>query len=347
MVEFLGNIFYNQAVQNWLLFFVILIVAIIFGKILYTFFKHVVEGIASKTRTKFDDAVIAVLEGPLVFLVFLAAFWYALPLLNLDEGAEKVIRNILVVTIILTITFFVTRLSDKVIEVMISDRGIGIDKKTRKLLPVIQRIARIIIFIVAALVIFDVLGLSITSLLAGLGLVGLTVALAAKDTLSNLFGSFSVMTDQAFKVGDRIKVDKYEGTVDDIGLRSTKIQTSKNTKVIVPNTKLASSILENVSQKENRRREVTLILKPNTKADKIEEVIKEIKKLLEPLEIEEKKQVNLTNLSPAGPVISVVYWLENVKGSKEFHEQILFSIKRELEKAGIELASSNQTSNSQ
>ncbi len=338
MVDVFGNIAYKQAVQNWLLFFVILIVAIIFGKIIYTFFKHIVERIADRTRTKFDDAVVAVSEGPLVFLIFLIAFWYALPLLELADDTEKVVHNVVIVIIILTVTFFVTRLSDRIIEVMIADRGIGIDKKTRKLLPVIQRIARIIIFIVAALVIFDVLGLSITSLLAGLGLVGLTVALAAKDTLSNLFGSFSVMSDQVFKLGDRIKIDKYEGIVNDIGLRSTKIKTSRNTTIVIPNTKLANSIIENVSKRENLRREINLFLKSDTPSEKIERLITAIKKTLESINVDGKQQVKLADINKSGLEISVVYWLKQAKDANDSQEKILLAIKSEVEKTGIELA---------
>lgn len=335
MVEFFGNIFYQQQVQNWLLFCVLLIIAVVLGKILYTFFKYVVEAFAAKTRTKFDDVVVKVLQGPLIFSIFLGFFWYALPLLELDSEVEEIVRKVVVVLVVLTITFFVTRLSDRLIEVMILDEAINLDSKTKKLLPIIQRIVRVAIFVIAALVIFDFFGLSITSLLAGLGLVGLTVALAAKDTLANLFGSFSVMTDQAFKVGDTIKIDKFEGIVEDIGFRSTKIKTSTNTKIIVPNTKLANSILENLSQRENRRREIKIVLDSATPAAKIATVRDQIKLALGKLPVEEKTQVNITDWSLSGPVLTIVFWPQQVKDSTLLRERIILGAKKIMEEAGV------------
>jgi MscS family membrane protein len=335
MIEFFGNIFYQQQVQNWLLFCVILIIAVVLGKILYTFFKYVAEAMAAKTRTKFDDVVVKVLQGPLIFSIFLGFFWYSLPLLELASDAEETVRKVVVVLMILTITFFVARLADRLIEVMILDEAINLDAKTKKFLPIIQRIVRVAIFVIAALVIFDYFGLSITSLLAGLGLVGLTVALAAKDTLANLFGSFSVMTDQAFKVGDTIKIDKYEGVVEDIGFRSTKIKTGTNTKIIVPNTKLANSIIENLSQRENRRREIKLILDAATPAAKIATVRDQIKLVLSKLPVEEKTQVNLMELGLYGPELVIVYWPQQIKDSLVLRERILLAAHKIMEETGV------------
>ncbi len=259
-MEGLGNLVYDQTVQQWLLFLVILIVAAVIGKIVYSFFKYIVRRGTVKTRTLYDDILVDVIEEPIVLLIFIAAFWYSLPMLELTADANNVIYSILKVIIVLTIGFTVVRFTDRAINKAVRKEGFQFDTRAKKLLPAMQKIVKIVVVIVMALVIFDIFNLKLTSLIAGLGLGGLAVALAAKDTLANFFGSVTVMTDQPFKEGDTIKIEGHEGVVKEIGLRSTRIKTKENTEVIVPNTKIANSIIENLSYKTTKTKS------PNTNA---------------------------------------------------------------------------------
>lgn len=343
MIDSFGDIFYSDPVRNWLLFFVILIVAIIVGKIVYAFFKHVVRKVTVKTKTHVDDILVDVIEEPVVLLIFLTVFWFAFPMLNLAEGINQAIFNILKILIVLTVSYFVVRLTDRLIIDMVSKRGFRADTQFRKLLPVIQKMVKFIVLVVAALVIFDILGLKLTSLLAGLGLGGLAVALAAKDTLSNVFGSVTVLADQPFKIGDKIKIDKFEGKVEEVGIRSTRIKTPQNTQVVIPNNKIASMIVENVSKREDRRKDMLIVLKQGTSADKIQQAIDLIKEALKRRDqIEAKFHVNFVDISTVGPVIDVIYWIKNKRFHREFQDLINFEIKRGFEKTGIEIA---ETSN--
>lgn len=104
-----------------------------------------------------------------------------------------------------------------------------------------------IVWSLAFLLIISNLGYDITSLITGLGVGGIAVALAAQETLSNAFGSLSLLSDKAFRVGDQIKMDHYRGTVVKIGLRSTKIRTDKGTLVLIPNKMMAANPVENLS----------------------------------------------------------------------------------------------------
>ncbi|MFC1617770.1 mechanosensitive ion channel family protein [Patescibacteria group bacterium] len=338
-MEFLGNLFYNPVVQNWLLFFVVLIVSLIFAKIIYSFFKYIARKTAYKTKTPFDDVFIDVVEEPVVILIFLTAFWFALPLLDLTGDVNTIVYNVLKIAIVLTIAFFAVRLSDRIIGTIVKQKDFSFDTSRKRMLPAIQNIIRVVVFIIAALVIFDVLGLKVTSLLAGLGLGGLAVALAAKDTLSNLFGSMSVLADQPFKAGDLVKVDKHEGTVKEIGLRSTRIKTAANTEIVIPNTKMANSVIENLSRRRIRRQETMIVLKQKTPASKISKAIDIIETSLAGEEhIENKFSVNFQDISTVGPVIKIVYWLKRKDELSALQERLNFDIKHGFEKAGIELA---------
>ncbi len=109
-------------------------------------------------------------------------------------------------------------------------------------------VSKFLVWSLALLVVLSNFGYNISSLIAGLGITGIALALAAQETLSNAFGSLSILADKPFKVGDRICIDKYEGEVLNIGLRSTRIQTGKNSVVSIPNKMVASLPVENLSQ---------------------------------------------------------------------------------------------------
>ncbi len=109
-------------------------------------------------------------------------------------------------------------------------------------------VVKIFVWSLALLVVLSNLGYDISSLIAGLGITGIALALAAQETLSNAFGSLSILIDKPFKVGDPIRVDKYEGHVLSIGLRSTILETKEKTKVSIPNKIVASSPIENLKK---------------------------------------------------------------------------------------------------
>ncbi|OGJ43531.1 hypothetical protein A2974_03450 [Candidatus Peregrinibacteria bacterium RIFCSPLOWO2_01_FULL_48_20] len=109
-------------------------------------------------------------------------------------------------------------------------------------------VIRIFVWSIALLVVLSNLGYDISSLIAGLGITGIALALAAQETLSNAFGSLSILIDKPFKTGDPIRVDKYEGTVLSIGLRSTLLETKEKTIVSIPNKIVASSPIENLKK---------------------------------------------------------------------------------------------------
>lgn len=106
---------------------------------------------------------------------------------------------------------------------------------------------KLLFWILATLLVLSNLGYDVSSLLAGLGIGGVAVALGAQETLSNLFGSIAILTDKPFKVGERIKIDNHEGKVLKIGMRSTKIQTDHQTVIVIPNKVMASAAIENLS----------------------------------------------------------------------------------------------------
>ncbi len=156
-----------------------------------------------------------------------------------------------------------------------------VDKEQSSLEKLIIRILQILTVVIGGIVILHEWGYNISGFLASLGLLGMAFALAAKDTVSNLFGSFVVFTDKPFKVGDWIKTPDVEGTVEQIDIRSTKVRTFAQALVTVPNGTLANSAILNWSAMGKRRIKMNVGLTYSTTASQVENIVKDIKTMLE------------------------------------------------------------------
>ncbi|MDY0002456.1 MAG: mechanosensitive ion channel family protein [Polyangia bacterium] len=212
--------------------------------------------IAKRTKTDVDDQILAAIKPPLGAALQLLNLYAALHLLDLPRhprdyqgmvsSAARVAAMLIVawaaVRAIGIVTGFLARLTAKT-RSPLDDR----------LVPFIDRTLRAVMIIVAVLMVLQETGVNITSILTGLGLGGLAIALAAKDMLSNIFGTVTLVADHTFNVGDWIKTSAVEGTVEDIGLRSTKVRTFANSLVVVPNGNLAGGAVENFSRMLKRR----------------------------------------------------------------------------------------------
>ena len=151
---------------------------------------------------------------------------------------------------------------------------------TKHLLPYSKKILKVLTAFLLVLLFLQNAGLNVTSLLAGLGLGGVAVALAAKESLSNFFGGFAVIMDKPFSTGDWIVCNDMEGTVEDIGFRSTKIKTFYDSVLTVPNALISASIVDNLGKRKARRTRVTLDLSFGTPPGKIPDFIEGIKNIL-------------------------------------------------------------------
>ena len=153
-------------------------------------------------------------------------------------------------------------------------------KVDESMLKAILRVIRAVIYVGTAILIITELGYNLNGLIAGLGVGGVIVTLAAQDTAKNLFGGAVIFLDKPFSVGDWIEVDKFEGTVEEITFRSTRIRTFENSVVNIPNAKMSDASVINWSKMEKRRYRTRLYLDLNTPLEKVEILIEKIKKIL-------------------------------------------------------------------
>lgn len=220
-----------------IVFLVILVLGYILRKILFNRLSHW----ARNTKTDIDDIIISALKGPFIIWCLMLGIYFALKISKLPEESVYIAGKILLVLGIVSITAVLANISSKLIKIYSS--------KIEAALPVTsltQNISRIIIFGIGVLIILNSLGISITPILATLGVGGLAVALALQDTLSNLFSGFHIIVSKQIRIGDYVKLESgEEGYVTDINWRTTQIKMLPNNVVLVPNSKLIQSIVIN------------------------------------------------------------------------------------------------------
>lgn len=210
-----------------------------------------------------------------------------------------------------------------------------------------ERILKAVIFVAGILAVLSNLGFNMSTALAGLGIGGLAIGFGAQQTIANLFGGVSVLGDEVFRVGDVCRFGDRTGTVEDIGLRSTRIRTDERTLVAIPNGTVATINLENLSRRDKLLFKTTLGLRPESKADHVRFVLAEIRRLLYSHPKVETKSVRVRLTDIAGASLSVevfVYIL--TRDFNEFaaiREDLLLRIMDVMEDAGGGLALPSQT----
>ena len=252
-------------------------------RVLVKWVMDLLARLAKRTKTDVDDQIIEAIRPPLgaalqVLNVYAALLILGLPRHPRDwQGFVDVIAKVAAIVIVAWAALRAVGILTGFLDKLTAKTKSPLDDR---LVPFIDRTLRVVLVIIAALMILQEAGMKITSILAGLGLGGLAIALAAKDMLSNVFGTITIVGDYPFDVGDWIKTNDVEGTVEDIGFRSTKVRTFANSLVSVPNANLANSAIENYSRMFKRRISFRIGVTYETTPDQMREATARLRDIL-------------------------------------------------------------------
>jgi MscS family membrane protein len=263
--------------------FLVLIAALIMKRIFAHLFVKVISPLATRTKSRYDDLFLQSVCKPAEFLLVIIGLFIAVQILQLPtepadlrRGAYGLLKGLVTFDIAWAL-FNLVSLLEAFLSGWVSQTESTLDDH---LLPFIRKSARAFIIFLALIMTIQNLGYSISGLLASLGIGGLAVALAAKDTLSNIFGSMMIILDRPFHIGDWIKAGDMEGTVEEIGFRSTKIRTFAKTLITVPNNIIANLSVDNISRMPKRRIKLTVGVTYETSPDQMRRAVEAIRELL-------------------------------------------------------------------
>jgi MscS family membrane protein len=336
-MDFLNKILWGNSIQEWIISASIIVIAVIVNKLITLLNKNVLKKIAARSASQLDDILLNSFEKPALFGVILVAIWIAAERLNLGTKTHNIIEETYRVLIALNITWFASKFTSS----LILEYGVRMNSR---LLPLIKRTVLILIWAIGIVTALHNVGIQIASILGVLGVGGVSIALAAQDTIKNIFSGITIVTDAPFRIGDIIQFDSYEGTVQDIGLRSTRILTYEQRMVSVPNFKLMDASVINISAEPARRVLVKLGLTYDTTPMKMKEAIDILKKLpMVVSEIEENTVAVFSDFGDFALVITYIYYIKKGLDIRESSSKVNFEILNNFNNAGLNFAFPTQT----
>jgi MscS family membrane protein len=322
-------------------------VALLLGRLLAGLARRLLARFLARTRPAWDDAIASRLVGPATLAFALAAARLLVPALGLYAPAEAFVGRLLRSAALLTLFWAMWRVVDVAREALWSSAWARTSASALSLISVGGRLAKLIVAAFGLVAALSELGYPVAGMLAGLGLGGLALALAAQKTVENLFGSASLALDRPFGVGDFVKVEDFVGTVEAIGLRSTKFRTLDRTLVSIPNGRLADMRLESYSARDRMRLACTLGLVYGTTAEQLRRVLHGLEEVLRshPRIWPEAVVVRFKEFGACSLDVEVMAWFETPDWS-EFQlirQEVLLRFMEVVERAGTSFAFPTRT----
>lgn len=342
-LTFLNQVIFGNTIKSYLLFFGILLFGLILkriiskylGKLLFVFFQRLSKEIKV-------DKFLEMLLKPIEFLITVLILYlavnqlsYPLNMVVFKRTVEKVAYTVKLIEVLDKLFLFLIifssfrillRIADFISHVFAYRASLTKSKTDDQMVPFLKELSKIVIIIVGVFVEMGaVFNMNIAAIIAGLGIGGIAIALAAQDTLQNLLGSFTIFADKPFVVGDLVRISGYDAVVEKVGFRSTVMRTSDKNLVIIPNKKMVDSPLENLTRQNLRRVKFNIGLLYGTSSDTIKKIVDEIKQYINNRqETNADTHVNFDSFGDSSLNIQVIYYTEIVDYT------IYMSIKEEI-----------------
>jgi MscS family membrane protein len=341
---------------DWLLLLGAILAGVVAGKVVSAILLRA-RGRMEQSRFAVQSRLLTDAAGPAHLALITIGIGVGLAQLDMGEPLRAFLDDVIALLIYIAIFWYVFNIVS-VVEVLM--RKLTARTKSDlddRIVPLIRKTLRIFVLVVGFLIIAEnVFGQDIAAWLAGLGIAGLAVSLAAQDSLKNIFGSITIFLDHPFKVGDRVNYSGYDGPVEEIGFRSTKIRTLTGHLVTVPNSRIVNDPIENIGRRPYIRRLMNVTITYDTPKEKIEQAIQIIKGILEEPGIAEPihgkigqdefpPRVYFNDYNAASLNLMVIYWYfpPAYWDYIEHAERLNLRLFEEFAKAGIEFAFPTQT----
>jgi MscS family membrane protein len=344
--DFLAQTFYNNTIENWFYSFFFLLGGILLSKAIYWVFKSIIRQVTAKTKTQLDDVLVDVLEKPVVYALIIGGAWLGFERLHFTEGVDKFVTHAFTFVIIFNITWLLTR----VVDALIGEFIVPLAEKTEtnfddQIIPILRKGVKGVLWTVGVIVGLDNAGFDIMALIAGLGIGGLALALAAQDTVKNIFGGVMVFIDKPFKLGDRVVINGHDGFVSEVGIRSTRLRTLEGRQITVPNSRFAESSIENISAEPARRVSINLGLIYSTTPEKMELAMKILEEIAvkNQEDITEEYLISFNNWGNFSLGILFIYHIRKSADILKTQSKVNLQILKQFNENNLEFAFPTQT----
>ncbi len=334
-------------VWQWLLVLPLLVLAWLVGRLLGRATQAVLGRFAARTTNRWDDVLLASIRAPLTAAWSVVVLSIAVPWLPLTGPGAESVRRALEVAGFVVFFWMLMRALDAMAVLVATSPWAQTRPATRSLVPLGRRVGKVLLATIAVVAVVNTLGYPVASLVAGLGIGGIAVALAAQKTVENLFGAFSLGMDQPIREGDFVRVEDVLGTVESIGLRSTRIRTLDRTLVTVPNGKLADMRLETFAVRDRMRLAADIGLSYDTTPAQMREVLSGMEAILraQPKLWPEALTVRFKAFGESALLVEVMAWFVTPEWSEfqAIREEVYLQFMELVQRVGTSFAIPTRT----
>jgi MscS family membrane protein len=332
---------------QWIALPALILLATALGSVLGSVTAVLLRRIAGLRPGRWDLIAVGRIRGPLTVAWTLAGIYLTVPWLELRQTAQGAVNRMLRVAFLLVVFWALAR-SVEIVGRWVAQSSWALSRGgARSLVSLAARCGKFGVWTMAVVAVLSELGYPVASLIAGLGIGGLAVALAAQKTVENLFGAFSLGADQPLREGDFVRVEDFVATVETIGLRSTRFRTLDRTLITIPNGRLAEMRLESFTVRDRMRLACTVGVVYGTTAEQLRRVLGGLERTLRehPRIWPDAVVVRFKELAASSLDIEVMAWFQTPEWS-EFQlirQEILLQFMEVVEKAGTSFAFPTRT----
>ncbi|WP_054414414.1 mechanosensitive ion channel family protein [Hymenobacter sp. DG25A] len=356
--DFLHKRFLGNDVQAYLWCLGILLFGYLFKRLLSRLLsKLVFRAIRKRTEGVSEQQFQALLIQPLSVVIFLITAYFAFQVLDYPVRSSELTRNepwpqvalfrLFQLAVFMGIGWIALRLIDFLVLVFQRRAETTPSRLNNQLIPFAKDLMKVLVLSLTFLLMLSrVFGVNVTALIGGLGIGGLAVAFAAKESLENLIASFTIFLDRPFAVGDLVEVGGVTGTVEKVGFRSTRLRTAEKSFVTVPNKSMIDKPLDNLSLRTARRVSFTLALSHATTSEQLRQIIKEAHRMIQAHKLTTPEvQIKFSALTPTAKEVTVQYFVETVDYDEYLavKEDLNYCLVEIVEQFGGSFVSSNTT----
>jgi len=334
----------RNTVFDWLLAAVVFLIVMTVLKIFKTILIAKLKSVTKKTKTEIDDIVINAIHSiHWPFYVFVS-FYFALDFLDVHILVQRWVYYIFLIAVVYYVVKAVQQFTDFAVKKIIKKRKEKgeVDGEAIKIL---NTIIKILLWIGAIVLVLSNLGYNVTSLIAGLGIGGIAVALAMQNILGDIFSSFSIYFDKPFRIGDFIVIGDQMGTVKKVGIKTTRVQTPQGEELVIPNNELTKAQVRNFGVMERRRIVFNLGVTYDTPAEKLKKIPEMIKNIIKAQAGTEVDRIHFKTFGDSSLIFEIVYYVDSGDYAKYMDTQqaINLAIVDKFEEQKIEIAFPTQT----
>jgi len=336
----------GNTVTHYVISSLLLIAALLARRIVTGLLFPSLRRLAAKTTTTLDDKLFPALEVPIAAFVMVIGIFAALKVLKLPPELDEYIPYGSKVAFSLVIFWTLWRTLAAVLD-HLAELARARSSGAAAFMPWIKKTVMTVFIVFGVLLTVESMGYNVKAILAGLGIGGLAFALAAQDTLANIFGAIVVAVDQPFKIGEVVRIGTNVGTIEDIGLRSTRIRLIDKSLMVIPNKTVASDTITNLSRFTRRRIDQVIGLTYDTKPEQMDEMVQEIRRIItsQPEVDAAGVMVFFRDFSASSLDIWMVYEIpeNDFQKAMRCRQRVNMEIMRAVESRGLSFAFPTQT----